>query len=446
MVGNEMIHACDIFLKCIHSTGLSSAELAKALNCFDIDANLVIKASEKLPEHYDVTLEGVRRIIELYLAEFTDLFRDTDKVQIYVTHPAPLYVMLLVGNAGEAGVRIKTPELIVMLVLRSFFGWKGAIKGVWSPASPQCGMNQMRLFLIESGCIARPAVLWNWSLLCDENCMTGEILKRHYPELQGINITRSEGRHTEEERFQALCNQIEKALLKIRQELNLDISESVEKQAWSLWMSLVMTMDSITQLNNKLQGQLLGGNDLALVHSILLTAFSDWTPVMEALKLLHIELKDKKKRIEYFSNEYDGKKCLYCYYVPLTTPEVSGIFARYGIKLIGNTAFLSRRMEKYSQKSLSEKIALMCMKILIGNGCEAEAEGVCKQLEEYRCRGYLTGMYAYDRWLGGQQSAIAELVEKKSGYPVFFLDMDFWNANALEILEDRIREIAKMLV
>lgn len=441
-----MISACDIFLKCIHSTDLSSAELAKALNCFDIDANRVITASEELPEHYDLTLEGMRRIIELYLAEFIGLFRDTDKVQIYATHPAPLYAMMLAGNAGKANVRIKTPEFVAMLVLRSFFGWKGAIKGVWSPASPQCGMNQMRLFLIESGCIARPAVLWNWSLLCDENCITGEILKQRYPKLQKINIARSEGRHTEAERFQALCNQVEKALLKIRQELNIDISENVEKQAWSLWMSLVLTMNSITQLNNKLQGQLLGGNDLTLVHSILLTAFSDWMPVMEALKLLHIELKDKKKRIEHSHNEYVRKKCLYCYYVPLTTPEVNGLFVRYGINLIGNTAFLSRRVEKYSQKSLSEKIALMCMQILIGNDCVTEAEEVCKQLEEYRCRGYLTGMYAYDRWLGGQQSAIAELVEKKSGYPVFFLDMDFWNANDLEILEDRIREISEMIV
>ncbi len=446
MVGNEMISACGIFLKCINSSGLSPAELAKALNCFDISADRIITASEKLPEHYDLTLEGVRRIIELYLAEFIDLFRDTDKVLIYATHPAPLYAMLLAGNAGKAGIRIKTPEFVVMLVLRSFFGWKEDIKEIWNSVSPQCGMNQMRLFLIKNGCIARPAVLWNWNLLCDENFITGEILQQHYPELRGINIARSKGRNTEAERFQSLCDQIEKALLIIWQELGIDISENIEKQAWNQWMSLVLTMDSITQLNNKLQGQLLGGNDLALVHSILLTAFSDWLPVMEALKLLHIELKDRKKLIERFHSEYVRKKCLYCYYVPLTTPEISRLFARYGINLIGNTAFLSCKTEKYSQKSLSEKIALMCMQILIGNGYETEAEEVCKQLEEYQCRGYLTGMFSNDRWLGGQQRAIAELVEKKSVYPVFFLDMDFWYSNDLGILEDKIKTIADHII
>ena len=65
------------------------------------------------------------------------------------------------------------------------------------------------------------------------------------------------------------------------------------------------------------------------------------------------------------------------------------------------------------------------MQILVGGDCETEAEEVGKRLEEYRCRGYLTGMYAFDRWLGSGQGAVAELIEKKFGYPVFFLDMDF---------------------
>lgn len=445
MARRKMLSACEVFLKCIKSSTLSPAELARALEHFGISAECVIKAAEELPEHYHLDLEGIRRIIELYIAEFIDLFKNTDSALICTTHPTPLYVMLLVGNAGRSGVRIKTPGFVAMLVLRSFFLWKEGIKGVRGSGSPVCGMNQMRLFLIKNECIERPAVLWNWGLLCDENCITGRILKQHYPEIEKIDIKGLRGSNSDKELFQHLCSQIEKAFIKLRRVLDLDISENAEKQAWNQWMSLVLTIESITRLNNKLQGQLLGGNDLALVHSVLITAFSDWTPLLEALELLYVELKNRRSRIEHSHKEYANKACLYCYYVPLTTPQVSSLFARHGISLIGNTAFLFRKAGELSPKSLNERIALMCMQILIGGDCETEAEAVCKQLGKYRCRGYLTGMYAYDRWLGSGQRAVAELIEKKFGYPVFFLDMDFWHSNDLEILEARIKAIAKRI-
>jgi hypothetical protein len=445
MAGRKMLSACEVFLECIKSSGLSAAKLAKALERFGISAEHVIKAAEKLPEHYDLTFEGIRRIIELYIVEFMSLFEDTDKALIYTSHPTPLYAMLLVGNAGKSGVRIKTPGFVAMLVLRSFFMWKEDIKRAWDSGLQTCGINQMRLFLIKNECVNRPAVLWNWGLLCDENCMTGRILKRHYPGIEIIDIKGLRGSNSGKERFQYLCSQIEKALLEIRRVLDQDISENVEKQSWNQWMSLVLVIESITKLNNKLQGQLLGGNDLALVHSIMLTAFSDYAPLMESLGLLFFELKNKRDRIKHSSKGYADRACLYCYYVPLTTPQVSSLFARHGVSLIGNTAFLFRKAGEFSPKSLNERIALVCMQILIGGDCQTVAEEVGKQLEEYRCRGYLTGMYAFDRWLGGEQRTIAELIEKKFGYPVFFLDMDFWHSNDLERLADRIKKIAERI-
>ncbi|MGI6586107.1 MAG: 2-hydroxyacyl-CoA dehydratase [Gracilibacteraceae bacterium] len=286
---------------------------------------------------------------------------------------------------------------------------------------------------IESGCIAPPEVLWNWGLLCDVNNKTGGVLQKNYPDIIGMDITQLKGHFTGQERFQYLSMQI-------KQKFHMEISESAERKAWDQWIFLILTMESITELNNKTQGQLLGGNDLALFQSILLTSFSDWIPVIEAVKLLFIELKDRKKQMEY-----SEENCLYCYYVPLTTPEVSTIFAGYGINLIGNTAFLSYRAERYPQQSLSDKIASMCMQILISNDRAAEAQKVCKRLKEYRCRGYLTGMFSNDRWIGGNQKDIARLIEKESGYPVFFLEMDFWDSNNLDTLEDRIRIIAERI-
>jgi hypothetical protein len=445
MARRKMLSACEVFLKCIKSSTLSPAELARALERFGISAECVIKAAEELPEHYHLDLEGIRRIIELYIAEFIDLFKNTDSALICTTHPTPLYVMLLVGNAGRSGVRIKTPGFVAMLVLRSFFLWKEDIKGVLGSELPVCGMNQMRLFLIKNECIDRPAVLWNWDLLCDENCITGRILKRHYPEIEKIDIKGLRSSNSEEELFLHLCSQVEKAFFKLGRVLDLDISENVEKQSWNQWMSLVLVIESITKLNNKLQGRLLGGNNLALAHSIMLTAFSDYAPLMESLDLLYVELKNKRDRIEHSGKGYANKACLYCYYVPLTTPQVSSLFARHGVSLIGNTAFLFRKVEEFSPKSLHERIALVCMQILVGGDCETEAEEVGKRLEEYRCRGYLTGMYAFDRWLGSGQGAVAELIEKKFGYPVFFLDMDFWHSNDLEMLEARIKAIVKRI-
>lgn len=433
MIDNDLISACDIFLKCIDSVNLSPEELAGAINHFNISAKQIMEASVKLPKHYNLTVKGIRRIIELYLGEFIELFKDADKVQIYTTHPTPPYVMMLAANAGEGTIKIKTPEFVVMLVLRSFFGWKREVKGESESVCPHCGMNQMRLFLIESGCIAPPEVLWNWGLLCDVNNKTGGVLQKNYPDIIGMDITQLKGHFTGQERFQYLSMQI-------KQKFHMEISESAERKAWDQWISLILTMESITELNNKTQGQLLGGNDLALFQSILLTAFSDWIPVIEAVKLLFIELKDRKKQMEY-----SEKNCLYCYYVPLTIPEVSTIFAGYGINLIGNTAFLSYKAERYPQQSLSDKIASMCMQILISNDHAAEAQEVCKRLKEYRCRGYLTGMFSNDRWIGGNQKDIARLIEKESGYPVFFLDMDFWDNNNLEILEDRIKIIAERI-
>ncbi|MGE4587945.1 MAG: hypothetical protein AB7D05_11450, partial [Mangrovibacterium sp.] len=199
MVNRNMISACDSFLKSINCDGITPEELAGALKNFNISADRITEASEKLPKHYDLTLDGVRKVIGLYLAEFTDLFRNTDQAQIYTTHPAPSYVMMLVGNAGRESVRIKTPEFVVMLVLRSFFGWKEEISGTWNQSCPHCGMNQMRLFLMERERIASPEVLWNWSLLCDVNRRTGELLQQHDPEILGITVTQSNNHSTEEE-------------------------------------------------------------------------------------------------------------------------------------------------------------------------------------------------------------------------------------------------------
>ena len=57
--------------------------------------------------------------------------------------------------------------------------------------------------------------------------------------------------------------------------------------------------------------------------------------------------------------------------------------------------------------------------------------------------GFVSGMFAFDRWMGMQQHQLRAIIEERTGKTVFLYDTDFWNQESFS--RDRMETAVETL-
>jgi hypothetical protein len=144
------------------------------------------RGEQRIREFFDIDLQGVRRVLGMWLKEFVDvvLAKEEKKTVVYLSYPTLPEVAGALARIP--GVYVAAPELIVDVIMGQIFD---KLRPILEMAERRglpggfayCSVLQARIGAIESGIIPVPDITLVSSFLCDEAPKVDEVLlhERH---------------------------------------------------------------------------------------------------------------------------------------------------------------------------------------------------------------------------------------------------------------------------
>lgn len=397
--------ACGAFLEWLPECAVTPEALARSLNDFEIDSRTVRESARLLPKHYDLNFRGVRLLIGVCLEQFVAMTENDVCRRCEVTVPSPTFLTMALSRAAEGRIRFSTDALIAQIVLRSFFLSRRPVENVGC-AMARCGLNLMRSALAERG-YCRDGML-SFGVLCDECVKTSEGIS-----LPGCTVVypKAVSPAWTVERTQRFVDDV-------CESLGVTLTDRHRLGAMGEYGRLVQLEDRL--LRSQIDaGFPLNGNSLTLAQTMQLMVFSDWSPVLHALELLCRELKSAVR--------VPPSVRVYCFYLPFLYPELDGLFREQGVSLTGNAVFLTQpKTDIPSGMNLEVMTAQWLNSMTVRAGTKETCAAIARAIHEQGCCAYLTGMFAFDRWMGQNTALCREILWREAGIPTHILNLDFW--------------------
>jgi len=160
--------------------------IERAFSIFEIDSEDINKAQERVTAYYDVELTAIRKILGLWLKEFSDLVlaKEEGKKTVYASMP-PNRPFMAAMSASSQDVYCIVPEAVIDTVMGSIFGkvtplLEAAESSGMPPGNAFCSYLQTRLAAIATGKIPMPDLAIPSCLGCDQSPKVDELLHEIY--------------------------------------------------------------------------------------------------------------------------------------------------------------------------------------------------------------------------------------------------------------------------
>lgn len=376
-------------------------------------------------ELYDLDIPGVKKLIKLYINEFTSLYRQNDKYRIYASVPCPTVIAAAFNKTDK--VRICTAELCTMVVLRGILGLD---VNFGHSGNNRCAMMENRAIYLEESRLPIPDGLWSFGLLCDECCKTDELICANTKIRSWQSFCQRPG---QEGRYRMYEEGLREDIASVCAAAGCDISDISKAKNISLRASLLISQ--ISCANSRCP--VLKAGTLSLINTAQLCAFGDYEALCKALEMIRKSMRTLPEK--------KGRK-IYNYYIPPCVPELGMIFEEQGMTMVGDAAFLTLPVTENFSADLAGATAANWAATVLSHDGKTNAEHTAKAIKKYGCTGYMTGLFSFDRWLGAGHMLTNGMIESLSDKPVFQLDMDFWGRNMnINKLRDRAETIGCML-
>lgn len=407
--------------------GLSFGEyggFAAAVENFGNAATVPGREKFTVQELYDLDIPGVKKLIKLYINEFTSLYRQTDKYRIYASVPCPT-VIAAAFNEGQR-LRIFTAELCAMVVLRGILG----LDVNFGYDNKRCAMMENRALYLQEKRIPLPDGLWSFGLLCDECCKTDELITAQVNIQSWQSICQRPG---QAQRYAYYEKRLREDISSVCAAAGCDIPDA--KRARGIALKTAVLISAISCANSS--SPVLKAGTLSLINTAQLCAFGDYEALCKALELIRKSMRTLPEK--------KGSK-IYNYYIPPCVPELGKIFEEQGISLVGDAAFLTLPVTESFSGDLAGAAAASWAATVLSHDGKTNACHTVDAIKKYGCAGYMTGLFSFDRWLGAGHILTNGMIESLSAKQVFQLDLDFWGRNMnISKLRDRAETIGCML-
>jgi len=387
-------------------------KLCRGAEYFCCDETALAQAAKNLPLNHDIQYEGVRRLLSLCLEEFQDIFSESRMKRCEVTVPAPACAVYALQSASKDRIRFTSSAFFAQIVLRGMFLHREPLD-LRSCSKRRCGLNQMRSLLANAPPVSQPEYYLQFGVLCDECTKVGESIPEN---IKVISIHFPKGNDAS----QFIRRMSESFAAKISEEFELEIEKKDIACAMALYSRLMKACNKLLELNSRVDRKPLCGNSLALAQSIQLMSTGRAERFINALEILVNELEE--------APEEDASKRFYCYYVPFLQPEIDRRFRENGAYLVGNAAFLESG--KKIGFDLPGMIQSWLENMSLRKSTEEQASIIKAAMERNSCSVFITGAFAFDRWLGSTTPMLAKLLNTY-GIRSRSIEADFWCENIM---------------
>ena len=386
--------------------------LLRGAEFFEIEALELEKAAGELRLNHDLGYEGVRRLLALCIEEFEDIFTDDGRVLCEITVPAPLCALYALHSAAGDKIRFASSAFFAQIALRGIFLHREPLDP-GSCAKRRCGLNKMRQLLMSRPPVKAYGYQLQFGVLCDECVKMGD---GSCGGAESISVSFPRGSWDRK----LLEAGAEYFWLNCQERLGIKAESQHIRRAFALYARLMKAQNRLAELNRRPERRPLMGNSLALAQSVQLMSTPRAEKFIEAMELLCLEL--EKTPEDTASTRY------YAFYVPFMQPEVDRRFRENGVYLVGGAAFLEG--QRHLGLSIPGSIAAWLMSMSIRCGAVEQCRYIAEDMARYGCSTYLTGSFAFDRWLGSATPLQAKLLAEQ-GIRTRTLETDFWCENVM---------------
>ncbi len=389
--------------------------------------------------YHRIALLSMRRVLGIYLREWMAPF-DTGIVhRIYYNVPGTVTFMYFLKALAEQTDRVYTgsPDFINMVVLYGLFGRKERIE---TGSCRHCAVNLMRAALAEDPSYPAADMQVSFGFTCDEapklDQMT-EPARKDMLKAAVLNPVRS--KRTPEyirKRMQEVLDRAQKRFgIPVLQRKE---QETIYRALKSRRFLLAVKVHQIIDHVRKCRKFCITNNDIVFLESLLITSFQCGMDYL--LKVLTDLCEEIKKDASEDPRDVRHNMCVY--YTPICNPDYGEIMEQNGIALLDHTAFSNSALVTGSSDPC-EDAALEAMGMLIAGPAQEEGEKIAELIRRKKLDGFVSGMFAFDRWMGMQQHQLRTIIEERTGKTVFLYDTDFWNQESFS--RDRMETAVETL-
>ena len=450
--GDEVDEILEDWLFTVEAVGLSDEDIRYALE-------------EYIPQNWDVKYRGVRKMIGAYLREMigiakTKQYKAEGKKLLYGILPAVVVPYTAYKYAGGDDIYVSFPDLMLVTILNGFFHKAApylldAEAQGFTYGCRHCPLNKMRVGAFSKGLLAAPDVIWSWGFNCDEGPKTDEMIQCMMGEEWKYIVSRIPhdtmfGEADDEyERVKYMADVLKDAMDEISSVIDITPSEEDMKAALKDNGRYTFKIGTLVSLVCKSDPVPLGGNTLTQFQQGLTVPFNFGLKYLEeALDILIKELRAAVKAGEGVLPK--GAPKVGSYFVPFCIPWIDRLFRENGVA----TTFSQTLTPSQSQMNPARynetpymSFAETWLKMPLGQNMGYEVESMVEKVKTNKPDGMLMGFFDFDRWLGAHQKMAADLVEKETGVPHYYIESDFWDDRdySEEALRTRIESICQLL-
>lgn len=212
--------------------------IEKAFARLDIEDGDIDTAMNWVQENHDLSLEGVRKILGLWLNELIDLVlaRDDGKKIVYYGFPTITGPSMALATASDA-LYVTCPDVVLCYGLGQIFNKLNPVleageKNGLPPGHSLCSLQQIRVGALAKGIIPVPDLVLTSSYYCDMGSKADELLHERYGHVAVYVDGSMDSRWGEfpdyrPERVDFLGGQLEKIYREVQRILDIEVTKEV---------------------------------------------------------------------------------------------------------------------------------------------------------------------------------------------------------------------------
>jgi hypothetical protein len=421
---------------------------------------------ERLPAHFALELEGIRKLLGCFVKETIDLtkadeYRRKGVKVVYGILPAILHFYYALKLTAPEKVFVSFPDIFVTFVMNGFFHkldpfLEEAERNGIPYGCRHCALNKTRYAIRRRGVIPSPDISWIWGFVCDEGPKTDEFIRLYHDPGWKTYITRLPhdqplGTVEDEvpERVEYLAAQMKDGFEFVQREIGIRVSEQKIKEVIELWQNYAAKLAELGRLMSA-DPQPLGAVSGRFFWEGLFTPLNTGMESLE--KALDLTLKEVRQRVAKREGILPpGAPKLLIYSMHPSVPWIAKMFEENGVGIPLSEFFIltekQLRPSSFEDPYMAAAESWLRTSGMVNPGYQAEQ--ICEKMIAHKVDGMVFGLMDFDRWLGSSHRLLARMVEERTQLPVFYIEGDNWedrdySPEALRTRIESICEIVKM--
>ncbi|MDO8490962.1 MAG: 2-hydroxyacyl-CoA dehydratase family protein [Dehalococcoidia bacterium] len=425
----------------------------------------VLRAQERIKRYYQPELEGMRKVMGVYMRELVDLVlaRERGKKKIiYASIPTGCAGIISAASFSSPEVHAVFPDVLVDYVLGGFFNkldpiLEAAEKSFMRPGVAHCALIKLRLGLMMKGQIPKGDLLISMGNICDEVCKSDELISEYFDiPVHYINLTQDwSGPEDSERERQFFAREIARCAERVGEVVGFEISKDMATSTRHLKKTISSVVEKINRLILESDPMPIKAAAIDLVRFMKSMPFarSNLDAATDAVEILLVELQRKVAQGEGVVPK-GAPRVLLGLVSPIPDPSLADLAEELGIALlITETQIyvpdgdLMPNMDEVADKDPWEKYANSLTARCLTSGPNRRVRAVAGACKKLNLDGVLWFYHYACRTLATDALMVKHFVEQETGLPVLVLEGDVYDPRYYTSgqLRTRVEAFAEML-